>query len=76
MLTAAELLEKEFLDTRCMLIELAAGLDRIDRAATRDGKPLADARLKLIYESLGILADPSSNDRSERLLTVFTDKES
>ena len=74
MQTATELLDREFLDTRCMLIEIAAGLDRIDRAARRDGGRLQDARLNLIYKALALLAEPSANDnRSEQLLMLFTD---
>ena len=34
--TAAEVFEKTFLDIRCKLIELAAALDRIERADSAD----------------------------------------
>jgi hypothetical protein len=75
MQNASELLDREFLDTRCMLVEIAATLDRIDRAARRDGQRLQDARLNQIYQSLALLAEPSADDnRSEQLLMLFTDE--
>ena len=73
MQTAAELLDREFLETRCMLVEIAATLDRIDRAAKRDGDRLQDARLGQIYDSLELLSRRGSEDnRSEQLLLLFT----
>ena len=51
--TAAEVLDRDFLSIRCRLIELAAALDRIDRA---DGSALGDERLAQVRRSLEILA--------------------
>ena len=74
MQTAEELLDREYLETRCMLVEIAATLDRIDRAAKRDGDRIQDARLNQIYKSLELLARQSAEDnRSEQLLMLFTD---
>ena len=43
MLTAEKVLDNYYLDTRCMLIEIAALLDRFDRAATAGpGRPRAE----------------------------------
>ena len=53
-LTAAEILDAYFLEARARLIELAATLDRIDRAAGSQAVR-ADARLKFIHDSLQIL---------------------
>jgi len=76
MLTAEQVLDAYFLDNRCMLLEIAATLDRLDaarergRAATVAGDP----RLQKIYKSLAILADENSAaDRTERLLRLFSD---
>jgi len=61
-------LDREFLGIRCRLIELAATLDRIDRA----GKPAdGDARMAQIRRSLEILAGDGPN-RAERIQMVFS----
>lgn len=74
MLTATEVLDKYFLDVRCMLLEVASTLDRHDAARQRDGTPAADGQEQLdkIYRSLDILADRKATpDRAEQLLNVF-----
>ena len=53
-LTAPEVLDAYFLEARARLIELAATLDRIDRAAGSQAVQ-SDARLKFIHDSLQIL---------------------
>ena len=74
MLTAGEALDTYFLDTRCMLLEIAATLDRLDLANQGDDDSAADARLQRIYDSLALLAQPETTpDRTERLLNLFTD---
>ena len=71
MQTAEQVLDRGFLETRCMLIEIAAMLDRLDRA---DGAAPGDQRLELIYRSLSLLADRAATaDRSEQLLNLFTE---
>ena len=76
MLTAEELLDYEFLPTRCQLIEIAATLDRYQRAALQEGSamPAVDPRLQLIADSLAILTkeQPQPN-RAEQLLNLFSD---
>ena len=67
-LPAEKALDREFLGVRCHLIDLAAALDRIDRA---DGSVADDPRLAQIRRSLEILAgDPS--DRAERIQLEFS----
>lgn len=75
MLAPGEVLGTYFLETRCQLIEIAAMLDRLDRAAAAgSGDRLADVRLAKIYQSLALLAEPETTpDRAERLLNLFTD---
>ncbi len=74
MLTAGEVLDTYFLDARCILLEIAATLDRFDLAEQGDGDPAPDARLQQIYDSLTLLAQPETTpDRAERLLNLFTD---
>ncbi len=77
MLSPSEVLDTYFLDVRCMLLEIAATLDRLDTAANRvpeSSNVLADPRLERIYQSLAILADRKSRqDRAETLLGLFSD---
>ncbi len=75
MLTADKVLDRYYLDVRCMLVEIAATLDRHDRAVADDAADSArDPRLDKVYEALAVLAEGSSTaDRSERLLNMFSD---
>jgi hypothetical protein len=74
MLTASEVLTTYFLDTRCMLLEIGATLDRLDLAAEREGGDLQDARLQQIRDALQLLAQRDATaDRAERLLHLFSD---
>lgn len=75
MLTAQQVIDRYFLETRCQLLEIAATLDRHDAARQGDGKSGArDPRWDKIYQSLDILADRRATpDRAERLLRLFSD---
>ncbi len=76
MLTASRVLDNYYLDTRCMLIEVAAMLDRYDRAAEKEGaaEELNDPRRELIQKALALLADPNTGqNRAEQLLLLFSD---
>jgi hypothetical protein len=61
-------MDREFLGIRCRLIELAAALDRVERADAAAG---ADPRMAQIVRSLEILADRKP-DRAERVQAVFS----
>ena len=78
MLTAKQLLDKEYLETRCALIEIAAAMDRYDRAADGDDdEEDADERLQQIYQALDLLASPQAvPNRSEQLLRLFSEDDS
>ncbi len=67
-MTASEVLEREFLTVRAKLIDIAAVLDRIDRA---DGRVEDDPRLEKISQGLKLLADDDGN-RTERLQMIFS----
>ena len=76
MLTAGEVLDTYYLDVRCMLLEMAATLDRFDLAAESDGNDGVDTdgRLQRIYDSLDLLAQRKTTpDRVERLLNLFSE---
>lgn len=74
MLTPHHVLNNYFLDTRCMLIEIAAMLDRHDRAVEQHGSPEEDDRLDQIYQALTLLAErETTSNRGERLLQLFSE---
>lgn len=72
----SEVLDSYYLDARCQLLEIAAMLDRYDRARDAGTGSSHDSRIDLLYESLALLSqrDTSAN-RSERLLNLFSDPE-
>lgn len=65
---ASEVLNREFLEIRARILELAAALDRIDRA---DGSVEADARLACIEQGLAAVAE-SGPGRAERVQMIFS----
>jgi hypothetical protein len=67
-LEAPEVLDREFLTIRCKLIDLAAALDRIDRAK---GSAANDPRLGQIGESLKVLSGEGPG-RAEKLQMLFS----
>jgi hypothetical protein len=67
-LAAAEILEREFLTTRSRLIDLAAALDRLDRA---EGSLADDPRMDRIRRSLEILAGEAT-ERAEQIQELFS----
>ncbi len=68
-------LERYYLDCRCMLLELAATLDRHDRAPAASGVgEAADERLALLQQAIHVLANPSAQpDRAKRILQMLSD---
>ena len=66
-------LDRYYLDCRCMVLELAATLDRHDRAPS-GGTRLADERLSQLQQAIQILAAPSAQpDRAARVLQLLSD---
>lgn len=70
-LDAKEMLDREFLEIRCRILEVAAALDRISDA---DGSQavLVDPRLGTLREAATILTD-GKKDRAHRVQMVFSD---
>ncbi|MGA2500006.1 MAG: hypothetical protein ABSH20_19890 [Tepidisphaeraceae bacterium] len=68
-------LDDGFLESRCMILELAAVFDRYDRALpAQDGAVAADPRLALLHQALAIMADPApGSTRVQRILTLLSD---
>jgi|TARA_R110002095_G_scaffold40574_5_gene37431 hypothetical protein len=76
MQTALQVLDREYLEARCSLLELAAALDRVDRAADHEGSAgeFNDSRLELLKQAMALLSEESHlPNRSERMLLLFSD---
>jgi hypothetical protein len=67
-LAACEVIDREFLEIRARLLQVAASLDRLDRA---DGSLSGDPRLAGIQKALAILSGPGP-DRAEEIQLVFS----
>ncbi len=67
---ALSVLENDFLETRCKILEIAAALDRIDRAPPRHGDQ-PDPRRALLRQALEALLEPGPG-RAETIQRVFS----
>jgi hypothetical protein len=70
--SADQVLERHYLELRCGILDLAAALDRIERA-DGSGRVAEDPRMSLIQEGLTIL-QTSGTDRAERVQLLFSDE--
>lgn len=68
MLSAPEILNREFLEIRGKVLELAAALDRWGRA---EGSVADDARLARLREALTVILE-QPEDRAERVQMIFS----
>lgn len=68
LLSAPEILNREFLEIRCKILELAAAFDRLDRA---DGSIEDDPRLGRLREALEAVLEQDS-DRAEQVQMIFS----
>ena len=67
-MTANEVLDREFLEIRAKVLELAASFDRLDRA---EGAVAGDPRLNLIREAIDLLQS-GADDRAEQVQLIFS----
>jgi hypothetical protein len=67
---ATEVLDHDFLEARCKILEIAAILDRIDRAPARHGEH-PDPRLDQLRQALGALVEPGPG-RAETIQRIFS----
>lgn len=68
---AGAVLDRYFLEIRSKVLDVAAALDRIERAAD-PGRAAADERMAKLRQAVEILLD-SQPDRAVRVLSVFSD---
>jgi hypothetical protein len=67
-LSAPEVLNREFLDIRSKILDLAAALDRLERA---EGSVADDPRAQRLREALAVVLDQQA-DRAEQVQMVFS----
>ena len=72
-LTQRELIDEYFMEERVKVIDLAAFLDRLDRAREIDAED--DFRLRSIRDALAVLAGADGN-RVQRVQMIFSDPRS
>ena len=65
---AEAVLEREFLEIRAKILEVASSLDRFDRG---EGDVSGDARYKQLLQGIDILKE-SGEGRAERVQTLFS----
>lgn len=70
-LTAPQVLERHFLEARSKILDLAATMDRLQRADP-SGMLASDPRLDLLRRGLEIVLSPEAG-RAERLQMLFSD---
>ncbi|MDA1007587.1 MAG: hypothetical protein O2800_01095 [Planctomycetota bacterium] len=68
-LTKEQAIDLYFMEHRAKVIDLAAFLDRIDRAS---GEPSKDFRISAMREAIALLLDGQS-DRARRILELWSD---
>jgi hypothetical protein len=67
-----EVLNRDFLETRCRVLELAAALDRLDRAPRLgNGSDIPDSRLAQLRQALEALLEPGPG-RAETVQRIFS----
>lgn len=70
-LTATDILNRVYLEVRCKLLDVAASLDRVDRAEGAD-EAAGDSRYEQLRRGIEILHSDSPN-RAEQIQMLFSD---
>jgi hypothetical protein len=65
---SADVLDQEFLPIRAKILEVAAALDRVDRAG---GSITADRRMSQVQVAIQVLLRPDG-DRAEKVQLIFS----
>lgn len=67
-LSAPEVLNREFLEIRCKILDLAAAFDRLGRA---DGSVADEERVARLREALSLVLE-EPHDRAEQVQMIFS----
>lgn len=67
-LSAADVLNREFLEIRARVLQVAASLDRLDRA---EGSVQSDARIENLRKAIEVLQSSDPN-RAEQIQLIFS----
>ncbi len=67
-MSAQQILDREFLETRAKVLEIAAAFDRLDRGS---GAVDQDPRLRQLHAALQVVVGASA-DRAERVQLIFS----
>lgn len=75
MLSTPQVLENYFPEVRAWMIQIAAVMDRLDRAAEQDGRsPASDPRMEAYQQALEVLMETRDDaTRAERIQRIFSD---
>lgn len=69
-MNSQQILDREFLEIRAKILEVAAALDRIERAG---GDVSSDSRMKLIADAIRVIAIGQSDPiRAEKIQLLFS----
>lgn len=69
-MNAEQILDREFLEIRSKILEVAAALDRIDRAS---GSVDHDSRMRLLMDAIGVVAAAQPDPiRAEKIQLLFS----
>jgi hypothetical protein len=66
--SSMDVFDQEFLPIRAKLLEVAASLDRLDRAG---GSLTSDSRMAQVHAAIQVLLRPV-NDRAEKIQLIFS----
>ena len=70
-MSAQMVLDRYFLEMRCKVLDVAAGLDRLAQAPGFE-RVSGDQRLSKLKEAVSVLLD-TGTDRAERIQMIFSD---
>ncbi len=69
-MNSQQILDREFLEIRAKILEVAAALDRIDRG---EGDVKTDSRMALVAEAIKVIdAEQSDPIRAEKIQLLFS----